>query len=274
MSNPIGLDTGFNPIGFYPYDKALKEFFTMNMYPDVENITLFETIIPVMGPPKIELASQQQLQGIVPDQEIPALINKDNYIVKLPAMSITQLNWTFDLSRWTKAHYRKLGWVEDGNKVLQMPTSIIPVDVLYQLDCWTKYRTSMNQMVRNIMLKFANREVWLPIDLKGAFGKKYIALQLMMGGPTNVTEIEPNDKDRTVRMVFTFKLKAWIIPDPVMIPTIRKIIYEIYIPNKPGVEFPTEFPTYPSVPDWLYEDWIPAQNITVNEIIPEIDVNP
>lgn len=238
-------DTGLPPIGLQPYDEALQLFFTQRVYPDPAVQDEYEILIPVTGPPVLNLGTQAALNRT--SEESPS--TRQNQIVKLPATAVTQLNWTFDLRRWTRAHFRRLGWTEEGQKVIQS-NQVIPLDIMYQLDMWSKYRTTMNQMVRNIMLKFTNREVWLDVDLKGVWGVRSIPLTFFYDGPKNLSDLEPDDKDRTVRMAFTFILHAWVIPDANMLPAVRTIMQDIYYPTNLSVPYPdpTSLPPYP---DWL-----------------------
>jgi len=87
-------DTGLPPIGLQPYDEALQRFFTFKVYPDPEIKDEFETLVPVTGPPVLNLGTQVALN---PTSEI--LNTRQNQIVKLPATAITQLDWAFDLKR-------------------------------------------------------------------------------------------------------------------------------------------------------------------------------
>ena len=252
------LDTGLPPVGLIAYDKALKDFFTMKVYPDLDNPSLFETLVPVTGPPVLNLGTQAALH---PDEPTPDA--RQNQIVKLPAIAITQLDWTFDLRRWTKAHFRKLGWTEEGNKVIQSP-QLVPMDILYQLDCWTKYRSTMNQIVRNVTLKFGDREVWLPIDLQGVWGLQHVPLTYAYPGPVNMTEHEPKDKDRTVRMVFSFNLHAWVIPDATMLPSLRTVMKSLYYTNKTGTPYPS-LTAMPPYPEWIFLENLPIETIPIGE---------
>ena len=256
------IDTGLPPIGFQPYDEALRDFFTMKVYPDPEDSSIFETLVPVTGPPILNLGTQTELNVTA-----GPLNTRQNQIVKLPATAVTQLNWTFDLKRWTRAHFRKLGWTEEGNKVIQSP-QVIPVDIMYQFDLWSKYRTTMNQMLRNVLLKFVNREVWLNVDLKGVWGVRRIPLTLLYSNPENLTDVTPDDKERTVRMAFSFILHAWAIPDATMLPTVRKHIYDIYYSEHTDTPYPslTDIPPYP--------EWVNIGITTVETEIPVDDQNP
>jgi hypothetical protein len=256
------VDTGLPPAGFQEYDEALRDFFTMRVYPDQIDPNVYETLVPVTGPPVLNLGTQEGLDPLV-----GPLNTRQNQIVKLPATAITQLGWTFDLKRWTRAHYRRLGWTEDGTKVIQSP-QIIPVDIMYQLDLWSKYRTTMNQMLRNVQLLFVNREPWLDVDLKGIWGVRRIPLTLMYKGPDNLTDLEPDNKDRTVRMVYSFIFHAWAIPDATMLPVVSKIIKEFYYPTNLAANYPIlrDIPPYP--------EWVNTGIKSVEENIPLPNQNP
>ena len=243
-------DTGAPPIGFQPYDEALQKFFTFNVYPNPDIKDEFEKLVPVAGPPVLNLGTQEALN---PVSEV--LNTRQNQIVKLPATAITQLDWAFDLRRWTRASFRRLGWTEEGQKVIQS-NQVIPVDIMYQLDLWSKYRTTMNQMLQTVLLKFTNRETWLDVDLKGVWGVRRIPLTLIYNGPTNLTEHEPKDKDRTVRMVFSFTLHAWVIPTANMLPAVGAIMENLYYPTNVGAAYPksSDLPPYP--------EWLPVRGQT------------
>jgi hypothetical protein len=246
-------DTGLPPAGLQQYDEALQAFLTMKVWPDPTVKDQFETLIPVTGPPVLNLGTQVALN---PDSSDTTNINtRQNQIVKLPATALTQLNWDFDLRRWTRASFRRLGWTEEGKKVIQS-SQVVPIDIMYQLDMWSKYRTTMNQMVRNILLLFTNREPWLDVDLKGVWGVRRIPLTLLYKGPANLTDYEPKDKDRTIRMVFTFIFHAWVIPDASMVPSIGSIMENLYYPTSVAANFPAtrDLPPYP--------EWLPVRGQT------------
>lgn len=258
----VPVDTGTPPAGFMEYDEALKAFFTMKIYPDQEDPSVERTLVPVTGPPVLNLGTQEGL-----DPKVGELSTRQNQIVPLPATALTQLGWSFDLKRWTRAYYRRLGWTEDGTKVIQSP-QIIPVDIMYQFDLWSKYRTTMNQMLRNVQLKFVNRERWLDVDLKGVWGVRRVPLTLMYNGPDNLTELEPENKDRTIRMVYSFIFHAWVIPDATMLPAVRKVVTEMYYPttltaNYPGLK---DLPPYP--------EWINTGIKSIEQEITPVDTNP
>lgn len=54
-------NTSLPPAGLIVYDKALKDFFTMRVYPDMDNPSLYETLVPVTGPPVLNLGTQEAL---------------------------------------------------------------------------------------------------------------------------------------------------------------------------------------------------------------------
>lgn len=205
------------PILFDAYDRALVDFFSIKVYPNISNQDEFEVLKPVLPPFRIEFANQPAITK-TEDNSNPLL----NKIVRVPAMALSQLNWEYDLTRWAWPNFRKLGNTEDGLRGFQSDQPV-PVDIMYQLDVWTKYRTTMNQITRSIMTKFTHREVWLKVDLGGVWGVKTIPIVIGYGGPKNLTNLEPDDKDPKIRMAWTFILQAWMVPDPISTPLVRTI---------------------------------------------------
>lgn len=239
MLSEFGLDV----IGIRPYDEEMRNLLTFTIYPNPENKEESLVLTPVMGPPRREFADQESLEGHPID--VPG---RPNYIVRLPITSLSRLHFTLDLGRWTRQKIRKLGWTEDGNRVFQADYPY-PVNILYQFDVWTKYMSTANQILRQTMMKFINREAWMTVDLKGPFGAKSIPVELTEG-PKNLTQLDSGLEERTVRFVFTFLTKAWIAPDYVSIPAIKANRYDLYIAEKMVAEIP-EVGDLEPYPDWL-----------------------
>ena len=82
-----------------------------------------------------------------------------------------------------------------------------------------------------------------------------------------MTEHEPKDKDRTVRMVFSFTLHAWVIPDATMLPAVRAVIKQMYYSEHTY----TNYPSTSALPP--YPEWIFAGNVSI-ETVPEEEQNP
>ena len=208
--------------GFRPYDEAVVKELTVDIYPDPDNEDIQLTLAPVFSGMQREYASQTDIH---PEAEPQANIKTDRTI-KLPATALSRLGWEFDLTRWSRADYQKLKWTEDGNRVIQSPHPI-PFEILYQLDLWTKYRSTMNQLVHRIMVKFVNRELWLSINIGEPWGIKKVPLKLSFGGPQELSGLEQDElDDRTFRMAITMNLDAWLFPDASSIPTIRRVIFD------------------------------------------------
>lgn len=241
------VDVGNNPvaslgggpvlpvIGYYQYDLALRDYLTLEIYPDPNDPNKTEkiTVVPVTGPPRAEYATQTRIHEI-PHQEADHL----NETVALPAMALSRLDFKFQPARWTKANYRKLGYTEDGFRVIQSEEPM-PFDVMYQLDIWAKYRSQLNQIIRKLALKFISRDVWLPVNLGGPWGERSIPV-VWMEGPKDLTTLDHGEYgniERKLRNVITFVMQGWIMPDPTSIPSVRKVTYVYYIQetgNLPG----------------------------------------
>lgn len=237
------MPKGFNlpVLGFEPYDKAMLDFFTLNLYPDINDVENVVVIKPAMGSPRREQGSLEKLH---PEAAV-GQTDRGLKTVPLPSAALNRLFWLFDLKRWSRSTYRKLEWTEEGRRVIQSDYPV-PYDITYQLDLWTKYRVHMNQLVNEVALKFLAREVPLTVDLGNPWGERTILVTMKYNGPRDLTDLDPGVKDRTIRMMFEFVMHAWIMPAPTSLPTVRKTVQTMYIGDAA-----TE---YPNLPDETAED--------------------
>ncbi len=234
-----------DPIGLRPYDEALVNFFSLKIFPDMKNKQESITLIPTMTPRR-EFATQDEIRGAFISEEKNS---RENYTIAVPALALSRTNGNLDLERWSLAGFRKIKYTEDGNRVLQSD-SPYPIKIIYQLDAWLKYQSMANQVIRNVSLKFAKREVWLPIDFKGEFGVHSVPVELTEG-PLNLTNLDPGEQERTLRYAYRFVLRAYLIPDVVSVPTVRKVVRDIYLADKNTAVIPTGDATEESYLDWL-----------------------
>jgi hypothetical protein len=205
--------------GFRPYDEAVVKALTVDLYPDPADDTVVLNIPPVFGGLQREFSTQEALDPNADPQENI----KTEKTIKLPASALSRQGWEFDSTRWSRADYNQIKWTEDGNRVLQSPHPM-PYEILYQLDLWTKYRSTMNQFVHRVLIKFVNREMWLPIDIGEPWGVKRVALRLSFGGPQDLTNLDLDElDDRTFRTTISFSLDAWLFPDITSVPSVRTI---------------------------------------------------
>jgi hypothetical protein len=232
MDTNLDLDI----MGFRPYDEAVSRFLTVTLRPDTADPNVQLIVRPVMAGMQKEFSDQASI-----DPKASKSKNiKDDKTVKLPASSLSRLGWELDLTRWSRAPYRMIKWSEEGDRVMQSARPL-PFEVMYQLDLWTKYRSTMNQFIRQVAVKFVHREVWLSVNTGGAFGVKRVPLKLAFGGPQDLTDLELDENtDRTIRAAFTFNMDAWVFPDVEMIPTVRKVIINSYGSNNDLSLLPTE----------------------------------
>jgi hypothetical protein len=209
-------------VGFRAYDEAIQKALTTKIRPDIDDASIELTLVPIFSGMAREYADQESLEPKAPKSKLI----KDDKTVKLPALSLSRMGSAFDLTRWTKVGYRHLKWTEDGNRILQSPHPL-PLETQYQLDIWTKYRNTMNQLTHRIMLKFLGREVWLPVDLGDGFGIKRFPLKVSFGGPQELSDLElDSNKDRTFRMAITLNAEIWFVPDIESVPTVKKLIID------------------------------------------------
>lgn len=253
-----------DPMGLRPYDEALVKYFSLNIYPDMANKQEWITLVPTMTPRR-EFAIQDEIRSTARYEEKEG---RENYTIAVPALALSRLNFDRDSSRWSNAGLRKIKYTEDGYRVLQSEEPY-PVKIMYQLDAWLKYQSMANQVIRNILLRFTKNEVWLPIDFKGEFGIHHVPLDLV-DGPNNLTDLDPGEKERSLRYVFRFALRAWIIPDITSVPTVRRSVAEYYLAAKNTAIIPTTL----DETDSMYNDWIKMAESTIEEDISQDLSNP
>lgn len=234
-----------DPIGLRPYDEALVNFFSLKIFPDMKNKQESITLIPTMTPRR-EFSTQDEIRDAFISEETAS---RANYTIAVPALALSRTNGNLDLERWSLAGFRKIKYTEDGNRILQSD-SPYPIKIIYQLDAWLKYQSMANQVIRNVSLKFAKREVWLPIDFKGEFGIHHVPLELTEG-PLNLTDLDPGTQERTLRYAYRFVLRAYLIPDVVSVPTVRKVVRDIYLADKNTAVIPTSATAEAEYLDWL-----------------------
>ena len=251
-------------IGLRPYDEALVNYFSLDIYPDMANKQEWVTLTPTMTPRR-EFAIQDEINSNFKYEENEGRLN---YTIAVPALALSRQNFSLDSSRWSMAGFRKIKYTEDGNRILQS-NDPYPVKIHYQLDAWLKYQSMANQVICNILNKFSKREVWLPIDFKGEFGVHHVPIELI-DGPTNLTDLDPGDTERSLRYAFKFVLKAYIIPDVTSIPTVRTGVAEYYLAAHNTAVIPTTL----DETDLSYENWIKFKEVQTDEDIETALANP
>lgn len=206
--------------GFRPYDEAVAKELTVDLFPDPEDSNIIVTVVPSVVGLQREHSVQKAIDPAAPPQEYI----KTDKTVKLPASALSRQGWEFDITRWSRADYTQIKWTEDGNRVIQS-LHPMPFEIAYQLDLWTKYKSTMNQFIHRVAIKFLAREIWLKVDIGEPWGIKSIPLKLALGGPQDLTNMELDEmEDRTFRTVFSFNLDAWLFPDATSVPSIRKVL--------------------------------------------------
>lgn len=209
-------------MGFREYDEAITKLLTVTIHPDKDDLNIAVTVAPKMSAMQKEYASQTKMHPGAPKQKN---IKQDKTVV-YPASALTRLGWEFDLSRWTKVGYRKLAITEDGNRIMQSEHPM-PFEVQYQLDVVAKFRSTMNMIMKTLLLKFAQREVWVPIYTGEAFGIRRVPVKLAFGGPQDLTPHELDEtQDRIFRMALTFNMECWLFDTPTTVPSVRQVFID------------------------------------------------
>jgi hypothetical protein len=248
-------------MGLRPYDEALVNFFSLDIFPDMKNKKEWINLKPTMTPRR-EFAIQDEIRSNFKYEENEGRLN---YTISVPALALSRLDFARDESRWSLANFRKIKYTEDGNRILQSD-SPYPITINYQLDAWLKYQSMANQVIRNVLMKFNKKDVWLPIDFKGEFGIHHVPISLV-SGPKNLTDLDPGQMERSLRYMFRFALQAYVIPDVTSLPTVRKTTVDYYVAAHNTAVIPTTL----DETDAAYKDWIKMkESKTAEDIDPSL----
>jgi hypothetical protein len=150
-------------------------------------------------------------------------------------MTLTRLSPVFDPTRFNPNIERKLQ-VTAELKAWAQARYALPYTLPYQLDARTKYRSEMNQIVHQLMLKFFTPQQYLTVDWGTVYGKKPVLIGVQ-GGITDNSQLEPGVVNQpTFRSTLTLAVAAFF-PQPVgRIPSALQITTDIYTPAPEGPE--------------------------------------
>lgn len=158
-------------------------------------------------------------------------VRKDNTGVvnriRLPIMSLYRSGIALQLQRYT--YHRAMDWHRrlDPNgrpgltsmdrKTVYGTAMGIPVDLSYDLNCWTLYVEDMNQILEQVLLKMSSLAY---IRVQGVPQETVVKL----GNVQNTSEAEPGDKkNRVVKYQFSLTVETYI-PQPL---AVRKAVTDV-----------------------------------------------
>jgi hypothetical protein len=110
----------------------------------------------------------------------------------------------------------------------------VPVWLNYQVELWTKTRSTMNALVTALQLKFDPYMAWGVVEIDDWFwGSLWMPIHL--DGMTDNSELEAGEEDRLLRHTVSFRVEAWAFHPPEKDLTVHKTTVEMDPSHLEGV---------------------------------------
>jgi hypothetical protein len=128
--------------------------------------------------------------------------------VPYPYFSVTRLGWSYDWSRRSTVHVRKIQRSSDFKSVVigRFP---FPLDLYYQIDFWARLRTHGNLAMIWLAEQFpfeGGEGRLFTIDFRTPWGKKWV--HAFIQNIQDLTELESGEDEREIRITCKFVLKG------------------------------------------------------------------
>jgi len=152
-------------------------------------------------------------------------IDHDLKTIPLPIFSINRVSQIFDPTRYVRYHFNR-EFPISGESAFHHVERPRPEKVTYDVSLWARNLRDIDsvygQMVRTIRADC----VHLPVEHPEPFGNLYC--QAILADPRNMSVLEPERDQRTLRRVFPFVIEAWICYEPTEVGRIEHIEVELW----------------------------------------------
>lgn len=228
---PVSRERTENYDVIYRTDAAVMNYFTFwEIYHDTATNQLMEKMIPqVFATPRREFANmdvhtdndERRTAMEWSAEGTPMQIESYAY----PNIAVTRLDVTFDQTRFTYAHWRKLLYSNDLNMALEAPFPL-PYNFSYQFDFWVLEQAQLNSIIEQWARKFPHPTWWLDIQYPFPWGTNTVHIQ-SQGVFSNTSLFEGGEVQRQLRGVATVNLFGWIPLPYTWTRTVQKITLEL-----------------------------------------------
>lgn len=132
----------------------------------------------------------------------------------LPRAALTLGDPIRDPERFNSNDLRKLGFVDADKTQLYQAEYPVPVNIPYTLNFWTEYTREMNLHMQQLLKEFRFGYKFIDVDIDSispvpVYGTKQIGMY-EESGISDTGDLEPGNKERSLRRTFDFTLKAWL----------------------------------------------------------------
>jgi len=215
----------------YRTDAAVMNYFTFwEIYHDTTTNLLMEKMIPqVFASPRREYTErdfheQDDSNRLATEWEGDYPPTKHERII-MPSIAVTRLDVTFDQTRFTYAHWRKLLYSNDLNMTLESPFPL-PYNFSYQFDFWVLEQAQLNSIIEQWARKFPHPTWWIDIQYPFPWGTNTVHIQ-SQGVMSNTSVLEAGEVQRQLRGVATVNVFGWIPLPYTWTRTVQKITLEM-----------------------------------------------
>ncbi len=152
--------------------------------------------------------------------------------IPLPFISVFRVGYTFDQSRWSDANFRN-HWISTDGHLGYQARYFRSYMIQYQIDVWCKYRSHLNDLMEQFLLKFDPAMAWIPIDY-GVEGT--VITGVTLESVSSNSDLEPGEnQDRVLRESITLSTEGRLYQrEPyTRVPTVRKVEIDYYDGRSP-----------------------------------------
>jgi len=134
----------------------------------------------------------------------------DNDTLTFPRISITRLDHIIDPLRFNCNRIRRLGWCNTTfHRKLRNAKFPTPVQIMYQVDFWTRFVSEMNLWEQKLLMEFAPGYMHLTIRPDDVWQNKLIPF-FLEGGLNDNSDLDAGQGDRAIRRTATLRADGWL----------------------------------------------------------------
>jgi len=177
--------------------------------------------------------------------------------IPLPFISIHRATGVFDQARWTRFYDSKLGTsitnTMDPNfgKERFIANWPMPYDFPYQIDVWTRNRTTRNFIEQWMAQQFDSFEFFLGMDftqVHSAYGIKKIPIQYVSFD--DLSDYEPGEPaDRVIRYTLSINVRGWLFRPVEVVKTVLTFHFDVLQGLPPSDVLMESFDVVPTLTD-------------------------
>jgi hypothetical protein len=151
----------------------------------------------------------------ITNREHPVQVRERDKIIKPiePTCSITRRGVRKNQNRWSMAHVRYAGFVDEAKKERYQIPYPVPITISYQIEFTSINRSIMNAIQTWLLLQFDDDRFYVTIDPKivheGVYITPYV-VPIIGDGIEDNSDLEVTDQDRNLRITLDASIEGWL----------------------------------------------------------------